>query len=255
MELIDSILNERPAFHRAETEIDRTFDPSESFLSHREAKRLTSQESESACYGVGRDVAYFIADSVDPLSRTLETGVGISTLSFAIGGATHTAITPNQAETEAVREYAKTKEINLDNVRFVIESSDLFLAHSNIDNLDMVFIDGKHAFPWPIVDWFYSADRLKQGGIMLVDDAQMKSVRILVDFMIADPRWSNLQSFGDRTFAFRKESVSIHDVAWHMQPYNFGGQTYRNHLMTMMTRMASKSTLKKVMRLLRRFPN
>ena len=255
MKLIDSILNERPAFHCAETEIHRAFDPSESFLSHREAKRLTSQGSESVCYSVGRDVAYFIADSVNPSSRTLETGVGISTLTFAIGGATHTAITPNQTEIEAIRKYAKTKNISLDSVQFAIESSDQFLTHSNIDNLDMVFIDGKHAFPWPIVDWFYSADRIKQGGIMLVDDAQMKSVRILVDFMIADPRWSNLQSFGDRTFAFRKECVSVHDVAWHMQPYNFDEQTDRNHLMTMMKGMASKSTLKKVMRFLRRHPN
>jgi len=251
MELIDIILKESPAFHRAETEINRAFDPSESYLSRRDATRLATQGS--ACYGIIRDVAYFIRDSIDQSSQTLETGAGISTLIFAIGGAAHTAITPNKNEIVKIRKYAKTKNINFDNVQFVIESSDQFLPNSNMDDLDMVFLDGKHAFPWPTIDWFYTADRVKQGGIMMVDDAQMKSVRILVDFMNADPRWSNLKSFGEKTFAFRKECASIHDIAWHMQPYNFDEQANLEKIWNIPRRFISKSTLKNVMlRLTRR---
>lgn len=219
MELIDVILEERPAFHRGETEVDRSFRPSESFLSRRHAERLVSQEP--ACYGISRGVAYFIRDSVGLSSRTLETGAGISTLVFAIAGAVHTAVTPNQTEVEAVRTYPEAKHINLESTWFIIGSSARFLPNLDIDDVDMVLLDGKHAFPWPILDWFYTASLLRRGGVMLVDDAQVKSVKILVDFMSVDPGWSIVKSLSDKAFAFRKERARVHDVAWHMQPYNF----------------------------------
>jgi hypothetical protein len=61
------------------------------------------------------------------------------------------------------------------------------LPRCQLANLDLILLDGKHAFPWPVVDWFYTADRLKQGGLMIIDDAQMRSVGVLRDFMAADP--------------------------------------------------------------------
>lgn len=242
MELIEEILKERPFFHSSETEISRGFNPGESFLPHQEAERCASQDVASACYGISRDVAYFISDLIGPSSHTLETGAGISTLIFAIKGATHTVVTPSESEIVAIRGYAKTKNIDLGNIQFVMKPSDQFLPSANIKNLDMVFLDGKHAFPWPVIDWFYSADRLKQGGIMIVDDAHMKSVRILVDFMRVDPGWSLLKSFGNKNFSFRKERDSIHDVAWHMQPYNINYLDKPNKFAGFIRRLISKAT-------------
>jgi hypothetical protein len=37
------------------------------------------------------------------------------------------------------------------------------------------------------------------------------------------PRWSFVAGFGDKTFAYHKLVDSVHDVAWHMQPYLFHG--------------------------------
>lgn len=85
----------------------------------------------------------------------------------------------------------------------------------------MVVLDGKHAFPWPMIDWFYTADKLRNGGIMMVDDAHIKSVGVLVEFMKTDPGWMLLTSFCETNFVFRKGRDLIHDVAWHMQPFNF----------------------------------
>ena len=233
MDLIDTILAEHPTFHRGETEINRIFNHSESFLTKIEIEKLSSKKL--TCYGIAADVAYFIRDSINSYSRTAETGVGISTLIFALKNSIHTAITPNQEEVKLIRRYADTKKIGLDHIKFVIKSSDQYLPNSELHNLDMVFIDGKHAFPWPVIDWFYTADKLKQGGIMLVDDAYMNSVKIIVDFMSADPRWTITKQFKNRTFAFRKESTSVHTVAWHMQPYNFGITSHRKRLISWIT--------------------
>ena len=224
MSLLNEILEEQPEFHKGETEISRDFLADESLLPRKRSEKLAEQQL--TCYGVGAEVIHFIEDSVDSSSCTLETGAGISTLAFAIQGAKHVSITPNKSETELILEYARTKQINMDNVRFVTETSDKFLPQTDISGLDLVFLDGKHAFPWPILDWFYTADRLREGGIMILDDAQMKSVGVLSDFMRKDPRWSQTRSFGKKTLAFRKEQPIVHDVAWHMQPYNFGDKVY-----------------------------
>jgi hypothetical protein len=109
-----------------------------------------------------------------------------------------------------------------------------------------VFVDGKHAFPWPILDWFYTADRLKRGGLMVLDDVHLRPVRILVDFMRVDPRWSFQRAFANQTIVFRKEQDSVHDVAFHMQPYSFPLPTRRERARKFLRRVARK--VKKTLR-------
>ena len=217
MDKLQQIVYERPSFHHSETEIDRPFDPSESVLSREDAVKLAT--AGLTCYGIGPDVLFFIADVVHGDSRTLETGAGCSTLVFALRGCQHTAITPSQSEIALITQYALEKEISLANVRFVQESSDRYLPSCEASDLDLVLLDGKHAFPWPILDWFFTADRLRRGGLLLIDDVQMRSVAMLAEFMQVDPGWELAHDFDGKTLAFRKIRESIHDVAWHMQPY------------------------------------
>ena len=94
------------------------------------------------------------------------------------------------------------------------------MPRCQLADLDLILLDGKHAFPWPMVDWFYTADRLKQGGLMIIDDAQMRSVGVLRDFMVADPAWNLVRDFAGKTVVFQKMRPYVHDVAWHMQPWN-----------------------------------
>jgi hypothetical protein len=94
------------------------------------------------------------------------------------------------------------------------------LPRCEAEDLDLVLIDGKHAFPWPIIDWFFTADKLKRrNGIVVLDDLQMSSVSMLGDFLREDPRWRLVQSLGRRALIVEKIAESIHDVAWRMQPY------------------------------------
>jgi predicted O-methyltransferase YrrM len=131
----------------------------------------------------------------------------------------HIAITPNSSEVENIRQYAAANQISMDRVEFVVESSDKYLPRCESKDLDLVLIDGKHAFPWPIIDWFYTADKLKKGGILVLDDLQMSSVAILRDFIVEDPRWQSTRPVARRTLIVEKIAESVHDVAWHMQPY------------------------------------
>jgi hypothetical protein len=215
---IENLLADRPAFHNRETEIHRSFQPSESSLPTEIAKEFVS--GGNTCYGLAPDVLRFLADSVSASSKTLEAGAGLSTLVFALRVTAHVAVTPSKAEISSISAYAADNGISLDSVRFISEPSEKYLPRCELDDLDLVLLDGKHAFPWPMVDWFYTADRLKQDGLMIIDDAQMRSVGVLRDFMATDPAWNLERDFGGKTLVFRKIRPLIHDIAWHMQPWN-----------------------------------
>jgi predicted O-methyltransferase YrrM len=217
VELLERVISTRPSFHASETEVQRTFAPGESFLPEAEARKLAA--SGLTCYGIGEDVLRFIADSVGEGSRTLETGAGCSTLVFAIRKARHTAVTPSETEIRLIREYANSNGIKLADVNFVPEPSERYLPRCDESDLDLVLLDGKHAFPWPMVDWFFTADRVKRGGLMLLDDVQMRSVTVLAEFMSSDPGWQFVRGFAGKTLAFRKVRDKVLDVAWHMQPW------------------------------------
>jgi predicted O-methyltransferase YrrM len=217
MDLLERILEERPKFHRGEVEITREFSANESSLSEKLVDRLTRREP--VCWGIDREVASFLYACVNSGSKTLETGSGISTLVFALKGSNHVAVTPSEGEVRAIKEYANKMKIDLSKITFVVEQSEKYLPICGFSDLDLVLIDGKHAFPWPVLDWFYTADRLKKGGLMMIDDIKLHSVGILKEFMSEDPRWRLHHLFGNRTCVFEKIADSAHDVTWHMQPF------------------------------------
>lgn len=215
--LLEKILTESPQFHRGETETRRTIAKQETSLNGWSFENISN--NRPACYGIAPEVAHFLYDSVSEQSQTLETGSGISTLAFALRGSRHIAVTPSADEVANIRSYAVANQIPLDRVEFVVEPSDRYLPQCQVADLDLVLIDGKHAFPWPILDWFFTADKLKAGGLVVLDDLQMSSVSMLGDFLSEDPRWQVDRRFGRRTLVMKKISGPIHDVSWHMQPY------------------------------------
>jgi predicted O-methyltransferase YrrM len=217
VEALERIIATRPKFHAIETEVQRPFDPAQPLLPEAEARRLA--EAGLTCYGLREDVLRFIAASIGEGHRTLETGAGLSTLVFALRKARHTAVTPSETEIRLIREYASNNGISLADVKLVPESSEHYLPRCDESDLNLVLIDGKHAFPWPMVDWFFTADRLKRDGLMLLDDAQIRSVAFLVGFLRADPGWRFVRSFGRKTLAFQKVRDKVLDVAWTMQPW------------------------------------
>jgi hypothetical protein len=87
------------------------------------------------------------------------------------------------------------------------------------EELDLVLIDGQHAFPAPFIDWYYTARRLKVSGMLLIDDIQLWTGRILTDFLSEEPEWSLISDLSGRTAAFVKEKDYSQEKWWGQQPY------------------------------------
>jgi predicted O-methyltransferase YrrM len=147
--------------------------------------------------------------------NTLETGAGQTTVAFALGGANHVSVTPDRAQAEKIRTYLGALGVTA-SVRFIHRSSDEALpAGQDIpERLDIVLIDGAHRFPFPILDWYFTQARLAVGGLMIVDDYKMPSVRILYDFLQGEDEWELAYAFEVTAFFRRvKKTVGVWDWA------------------------------------------
>ena len=86
-------------------------------------------------------------------------------------------------------------------------------------SLDLVLVDGGHGFPAPIVDWYYAASRLRQGGVVILDDLQLPQVRLgLHEFLAADPRWERVEAT-QKWAAYRRLTDGLLREEWREQAF------------------------------------
>ena len=173
-------------------------------------------------WSVHPDTLRFLYELLETGMTTLETGCGQTTVVFSIANAAHTCVTPSKAEISRIRAYCQ--KLNLpENIHFVPESSETALpcGEDIPRELDMVLIDGAHRFPLPIIDWYYTAPRLKNGGIVAVDDYRMPSVRILFDFLRMEEEWKQVRILENTAFFKKLEDPYIDfEDDWQYQRIN-----------------------------------
>lgn len=175
----------------------------------------------SRTMGIHPDLAGFLDETLKPGHATIETGSGLSTLVILRNKvAQHIAISPDPDEFEAIRSFCREHNVDTGPLRAVVARSQDYWPVADLAHLDLVLIDGDHAFPMPFIDWFYTADRLKIGGWMIVDDTYIVTGTILADFMRVDPKWQEVTRHWSGRFAiYKKLRHPIHGGRWSDQPY------------------------------------
>jgi hypothetical protein len=169
--------------------------------------------------GIHPTLVRFLEDTLSATFTTLETGCGLSTVTFLNAGVRqHVAVCPAPEEFQAVRDACVARGISTAALTAIAERSEDYLPEADTSSLDLVLIDGEHAFPIPFVDWQYTADRLRVGGYMVVDDLQIPTGMFLADFMDADPRWTRVLRT-DRFSVHQKVGQPIGGLNWTAQPY------------------------------------
>jgi predicted O-methyltransferase YrrM len=177
-------------------------------------------------WGLAWSALEWLEREVQPGMATLETGSGASTLVFAAGGTEHEAVTPSAEEEERFRAESARRGIDASRVSFRIGLSHDVLPRLDERELDLVLVDGAHGFPYPILDWWFLAPRLKVGGRMLLDDAYMPPVRALVDALRASPDWQVEGAAGYRTVIVRKLADGLPAFDWEGERLG-GGMSFR----------------------------
>ena len=204
-------------------------------------------DGRPANWSVAPAVLRYIHSQLEPDMHTLETGAGQTTVAFAMAGTAHICITPDRSQADRIRTYCADRGIDCA-VKFIHESSDIALASGRDipGTLDFVLIDGAHRFPFPILDWHYTQQRLRVGGVVVVDDFLMPSVRILHDFLMGEDEWELIKKFQVTSF-FRRKRATENMWDWADQKIN------EPHLKLQAQRLAASRRSERAARLLRRW--
>jgi hypothetical protein len=167
---------------------------------------------------LANDALHFIDSHIDGTSTTLETCAGVSTILFALKHAAHTCVTPDPAQIDRIHAYCERHDIGLDSVRFELGRSEDVLPRLTMQRLDLVLIDGRHGFPTPFIDWYYTSNALRIGGLLVIDDVQLWTGNLLKQFLEAEPEWRLEKDFFPRALVFRKLAEGSHSKSWTEQP-------------------------------------
>ena len=133
--------------------------------------------------GLTEEALTLISKRIDASSHTLETGCGVSTVAFALTGSQHICITPAEHEIQRVKEYCEAKNIPVDQITFYPDSSENILPSVECEPLDLVLIDGRHGFPAPFIDFYYTATKLKIDGWLVIDDTWLWTGQVLKEVL------------------------------------------------------------------------
>ena len=194
--ILDQLLTERPAFHGRE-------------------------DAGTKDYSINTGVLKWITENLETAEATLETGCGYSTALFSALAKEHTAISPFPQEHQLIKKWLIEKNFDPSNIKFIAEFSQN--AIYNLDNkpLDLVLIDGDHAFPAPMIDFYYSAEKIKKGGYLIIDDIQIITGEIMFKFLQCETeRWKFITQSG-KTVIFERitDSPVIEGIMWPHQPF------------------------------------
>lgn len=177
--------------------------------------------------GLTEEVLNFISEHIDDSSCTLETGCGLSTTILAFLGASHICITPAQNEIDRVQEYCRNHGIGIDGITFYPSGSETVLPNLICDPLDLVLIDGRHGFPAPFIDFYYTADKLKIGGLLVIDDTYLWTGDILKQILLLEPEWKLEADFAPRACVFRKLADGTQSKEWSQQRFVVANSEYK----------------------------
>ena len=171
------------------------------------------------CWKISKSTAQFLESTLQADWTTIETGCGLSTVLFALGKTEHTCVVPDQNEVNRIGQYCEERNISLEKINFSTEGSQSYLPKLQKGKFDLVLIDGCHAFPSPFIDWYYLEPRLKVGGLLLVDDIQVWTGKVLAEFLEEDSNWVLERELAARCCVFRKLSEGSTDKGWDEQPF------------------------------------
>jgi hypothetical protein len=118
-----------------------------------------------------------------PFESTAETGCGGSTIVLSHLSRRHLAFAI-EGESASITGLRSSADLQAEAVTFVEgQTKDTAPGFQFGSPLDLVLLDGPHAYPLPQLEYAYFFPKIKSGGWLVLDDLQIRSVYELFSFL------------------------------------------------------------------------
>jgi hypothetical protein len=126
-----------------------------------------------------------------------------------------------EGKDRTITELRKQSDLRTENVVFVEgETKDTLPGYHLEGEVDLVLLDGPHAYPLPQIEFAYLFPGIRLGGWLVVDDIQIPSVYELFHFLEKESSVA-LEEVVVRTAFFRRISAAEHGPdGWALQGMN-----------------------------------
>jgi len=156
------------------------------------------------------------------VAASVETGAGASTLLLSHASRSHTVFTVAGADgrLEPVR---RSPLLRSDAVTFVEGPTQRTLpAHRFDAPLQLVLLDGPHAYPFPDLEYYYLYPHLDPGGLLVLDDIHIPTLHNLFRFLREDAMFRLVAAVGKTAFFERTAAAAFPALGddWERQAYN-----------------------------------
>jgi len=160
------------------------------------------------------------------LKHTAETGCGKTTIMLSQLSAEHTIFTIDDREygeessLSFVLDYPKTRRETL---RAVFGPTQKTLPRHTFDaQLDCVFIDGPHGFPFPELEYYFFYPHLREGALLFIDDINIPSIGRFWDIVSEDRMFTLKEVIGTLGVLIRTSAPTFNPYGddWWLQRYN-----------------------------------
>jgi predicted O-methyltransferase YrrM len=155
-------------------------------------------------------------------ARVLETGAGNSTIAFLYARPRQVvSVAPDADLFKRILRFCEANGVDHSALVQIVNRSEWALPEiaKEKEPFDLVLIDGNHGWPAVFVDFCYAYATLRKGGILIIDDLQLYSVKELARLMVVDTnRFSSVRDMG-KAIAFSKNLDDEFLPDWGGLPY------------------------------------
>jgi GT2 family glycosyltransferase len=167
----------------------------------------------------------FLKETLPAAPTLLETGAGNSTICLLLLNPIRlVSVAPDPDLFERIRSYCASHSISIDSLDARVSGSEWTLPQLALEMrdqppcFDFALIDGSHNWPMVFVDFCYANYMLKAGGLIMIDDVQLHSVKELARMLSEHPDFRLELDLG-KSLVFRRISESRTLSEWADIPY------------------------------------
>jgi FkbM family methyltransferase len=165
---------------------------------------------------------------------SVETGCGASTILFSQYSSSHAAYCydDRRSANSSVNFALEFRGFNKRRVKWVFGPTQTTVFSKPLRrDVDLILIDGPHGYPFPELEYFAFYQRLKPGGILIIDDIHIPTVNNLYKFLLQDDSFYAHGVTATTAFFQRSERppFDMQGDGWNFQRYNVQGFPAVNH--------------------------